>query len=109
MQSQIDYEKYVALLQAVASMSRLFSDNTVPYVHSRFVERLFIQATGAKDLSRLDKSFDALIAPDIGVGVKTFLSVSGNSKREKVAEFPRFAQYGLEYRSDSRISIWSIT
>ena len=94
MKSQIDYEKYVELLQAVASMSRLFSDNTVPYVHSRFVERLFIQATGAKDLSRLNKSFDALIAPDIGVGVKTFLSVSGNSKREKVAEFPRFAQDG---------------
>ena len=94
MKSQIDYEKYVKLLQAVASMSRLFSDNTVPYVDSRFVERLFIQATGAKDLSRSDKSFDALIAPDIGVGVKTFLSVSGNSKREKVAEFTRFAQHG---------------
>lgn len=94
MKSQIDYEKYVELLQAVASMSRLFSDNKVPYVDSRFVERLFIQATGAKDLSRLDKSFDALIAPDIGVGVKTFLSVSGNTKREKVAEFPRFAQDG---------------
>lgn len=94
MQPQIDLEKYFALLRAVASMSRLYSDNSVPYVNSRFVERLFIQATGAKDLSGAHKSFDALIEPDIGVGVKTFLSGSGNSKREKVAEFPRFAQDG---------------
>ena len=78
MQSQIDYEKYVALLQAVASMSRLFSDNTVPYVHSRFVERLFIQATGAKDLSRLDKSFDAVagkltLSVDSTIANKTYV------------------------------------
>ena len=94
MKSKIDYEKYVELLKAVASMSRLYSDNSVAYVDSRFVERLFVQATGAKDLSRADKSFDALIEPDIGVGVKTFLSGSGLSKREKVAEFPRYAQDG---------------
>ena len=75
-------------------MSRLYSDNPVAYVDSRFVERLFIHSTGAKDLSRSDKSFDALVSPDIGVGVKTFLSVSGRSKREKVAEFPRYAQDG---------------
>jgi len=92
--SQIDYGKYVELLQAVASMSRLYSDNPVAYVDSRFVERLFIHSTGAKDLSRSDKSFDALVSPDIGVGVKTFLSVSGRSRREKVAEFPRYAQDG---------------
>ena len=94
MNSQIDYGRYVELLQAVASMSRLYSDNPVAYVDSRFVERLFIQSTGAKDLSRSYKSFDALVSPDIGVGVKTFLSASGRSKREKVAEFPRYAQDG---------------
>ena len=75
-------------------MSRLYSDNTVPYVDSRFVERLFIESTGAKDLSRADKSFDALLQPNIGVGVKTFLAANGQAKREKVAEFPRFAREG---------------
>jgi hypothetical protein len=93
-QSQINYERYVELLKAVASMSRLYSDNTVPYVDSRFVERLFIESTGATDLSRLDKSFDALLRPNIGVGVKTFLAAMGQSKREKVAEFTRFARDG---------------
>ena len=94
MKSQLDYKKYVELLQAVASMSQLYSDNPVAYVDSRFVERLFIHSTGATDLSRLDKSFDAVISPDIGIGVKTFLSVAGGTKREKVAEFPRYAQDG---------------
>ena len=81
MQPQINYQRYVELLKAVASMSRLYSDNTVPYVDSRFVERLFIEATGAKDLSRDDKSFDALLQPNIGVGVKTFLAPNGQAKR----------------------------
>lgn len=94
MKSRINYEKYVELLQAVASMSRLYSDNSVAYVDSRFVERLFIKSTGATDLSRLDKSFDALVLPDVGVGVKTFLSPNTRSKREKIAEFPRYAQDG---------------
>jgi len=92
--STVDIERYARLLQAVASMSRLYSDNTIPYVDSRFVEKLFVETTGAKDLSRSDKSFDALLLPDIGVGIKTFLSTSGNSKREKVAEFTSFANNG---------------
>ena len=94
MKNTVDIERYTRLLQAVASMSRLYSDNTIPYVDSRFVEKLFVETTGAKDLSRSDKSFDALLSPDIGVGIKTFLSASGNSKREKVAEFTSFANNG---------------
>lgn len=94
MNSSVDRTRYVVLLQAVASMSKLFSDNSVPYVDSRFVERLFVQATGARDLSGSHKSFDALLDQNIGVGIKTFLSGTGLSKREKVAEFPRLAQEG---------------
>ena len=94
MKSTVDIERYSRLLQAVASMSRLYSDNTIPYGDSRCVEKLFVETTGAKDLSRSDKSFDALLSPDIGVGIKTFLSASGNSKREKVAEFTSFANNG---------------
>jgi hypothetical protein len=90
----VDIVRYTRLLQAVASMSRLYSDNTIPYVDSRFVEKLFIETSGAKDLSRSDKSFDALLAPDVGVGIKTFLAASSNSKREKVAEFTSFANHG---------------
>ena len=87
MNSSVDRTRYVVLLQAVASMSKLFSDNSVPYVDSRFVERLFVQATGARDLSGSHKSFDALLGQNIGVGIKTFLSGTGLSKREKLPNF----------------------
>ena len=55
-----DEERYATLLRLVGSLSRLFSENDSPYVDSRFVERLFVQTTGARDLSRMDISFDAL-------------------------------------------------
>jgi len=75
-------------------MARLFSSNSVAYVDSRFVERLYILASGARDLSRDDKSFDAKLEPDVGIGIKTFLGGLGNSKREKIAEFTQFAKRG---------------
>jgi hypothetical protein len=88
-----DEERYATLLRLVGSLSRLFSENDSPYVDSRFVERLFVQTTGARDLSRMDISFDA-VKDDIGVGVKTFLAGAGSSKREKIAEFTTFARDG---------------
>jgi hypothetical protein len=88
-----DEDRYATLLRLVASLSRLFSDNNAPYVDSRFVERLFVQTTGATDLGRRDISFDAQL-DDIGIGVKTFLAGTGNSKREKVAEFTAYARDG---------------
>jgi hypothetical protein len=88
-----DVDRYSTLLRLVASLSRLFSDNDSPYVDSRFVERLYVQTTGAVDLGRKDISFDAKFN-DVGIGVKTFLAGSGNSKREKVAEFTAYARDG---------------
>jgi hypothetical protein len=88
-----DEERYETLLRLVGSLSRLFSDNDSPYIDSRFVERLFVRTTGARDLGRKDISFDA-VKEDVGVGVKTFLAGTGNTKREKIAEFTTFARDG---------------
>ena len=88
-----DEERYATLLRLVGSLSRLFSDNDSPYIDSRFAERLFVQTTGARDLGRMDISFDAA-KDDVGVGVKTFLAGVGNRKREKIAEFTAFARDG---------------
>jgi hypothetical protein len=88
-----DVERYSVLLRLVGSLSGLFSDNDSPYIDSRFVERLYVATTGARDLGRKDISFDAALG-DVGIGVKTFLAGSGNSKREKVAEFTAFARDG---------------
>ena len=90
-----DVEKYASLLKAVASMSRLYSDNDKAFIHSRFVEKLYVECAKAKDLSRSDMSFDAILHKDIGVGVKTFLAENINTgKSEKVAEFTKNASLG---------------
>ena len=88
-----DGDRYAALLRAMAALSGLFSDNSAPYIDSRFVERLFVSTTDGTDIGRTDKSFDAVIG-DVGVGVKTFLGGTGSSKREKVAEFTALARTG---------------
>ncbi len=91
----VDFEKYERLLQAVASMSRLYSDSTSPYLNSRFVEKLFVYTSTAKDFSRRDMSFDAQTELGAGVGVKTFVANSfRTTKTEKVAEFTADATRG---------------
>ena len=42
--SKIDEEKYFKILKPVASLSNLFSNNkkNIPYLQSRFIEKLFI-------------------------------------------------------------------
>ena len=90
-----DIQVYENLLKAVASMSRLYSDNNKAFIHPRFVEKLYTHCSGAQDLSRRDMSFDALLGKDIGVGVKTFITDNPSiSKSEKVAEFTRHASLG---------------
>lgn len=91
-----DEDQYQILLQALAKISGLFSNSDVPYIDSRFAERLFVVTTGAKDLGREDTSFDALVNNKIGVGIKTFgvPNVATSSKLEKVAEFTSLAREG---------------
>ncbi len=94
----VDFEKYETLLKAVASMSRLYSDSSSPYLNSRFVEKLFVYTSTAKDFSRRDMSFDAQTEGGAGVGVKTFVANSfRTTKTEKVAEFTADATRG-EFR-----------
>jgi hypothetical protein len=95
-----DTETYSSLLKSMASLSGLFSQSSVPYINSRFVEKLFVITTGALDLGRRDKSFDALLPGGQGVGVKTFTAPTGNSKLEKVAEFTAMAGQGKFQISD---------
>jgi hypothetical protein len=85
---------YIAALQHMAGLSRLFSDNDSPLINSRFLERLFCRATGSLDLGPLNKVFDAKASrARRGVGVKTFLW-KGESSFEKIQEFTRVAGAG---------------
>lgn len=94
---RFDNNLYENLLQSVASLTLLFSDGPHAYIDSRFVEKLFVKSTGGRDISRSDKTFDAIVGEksDIGVGVKTFtVNVGSKHKFEKVQEMTRFSGGG---------------
>ena len=76
---------YAKSLSIIAKLSRLFSDNTTPYLHYRIMENLFCSCFGAKNLSRSDTAYDAKLGT-LGIGLKTFICNSDSSV-EKIAEF----------------------
>ncbi len=90
--SSIDVKEnggYLKLLSAIAKLSGLFSDNTVPFINYRVVENIFCRSFGARNLSRSDTAFDAQLGA-LGVGLKTFICAN-NSSVEKIAEFNALA------------------
>ena len=93
---RFDFDQYEALLKAVAAMARLYSDDEKPFLHSRFIEKLFVHTSQADDYSRKDMSFDAVLKDDIGVGIKTFtVSNFQANKAEKIAEMTKDATSGM--------------
>lgn len=69
----------------MASLSRLFSDNDVPYLPYRAVENIFCKAFNADNLSRDDLAYDAKVG-STALGIKTFAS-NYKKSQQKVAEF----------------------
>lgn len=82
-----EYELYFHYIKSVSSLSKLFSESNIPFLHYRLAENLFCKAFNAENLSRTDTAYDAKI-DNIGIGIKTFICPS-NSKSEKIAEFDR--------------------
>lgn len=78
-------EEYVRELNAVASLSNLFSVSTAPLIYYRATENIYCKAFGAKNVARSDCTADAIFG-NVGVGIKTFLE---NSPFQKIAEFNR--------------------
>jgi len=91
---QRDEKQYDTLLRSIASLSGLFSQSETPYIDSRFVEKLFVVTTGARDLGRADKSFDAFLDTGAGIGVKTFVAGAQRHSDEKIAEFTDLGNRG---------------
>lgn len=90
-----EYSKYKNYLELFSSLSYLFSDSDIPYLHYRVMENIFCESFGAKNLSRTDTAFDArkvINGKVVGVGLKTFAATLSednlkNFKNEKIAEF----------------------
>lgn len=84
-----NFNTYANLLKVISSISRLFSDNKVPFLYYRVVENLFCQTFNAENLSRTDTAFDSKIKA-LGIGIKTFIQKS-ESSFEKIAEFNKLS------------------
>ena len=85
---EIDIENngnYLKLLAAVAKLSGLFTEKSVPFINYRVAENIFCRSFQAENLSRSDTAFDANYK-DIGVGLKTF-TCEKEASNEKIAEF----------------------
>lgn len=73
------------MLQLMASISKLFSESSTPYLDYRLTENLFCKYYNAQNDARSCTAYDARLA-NLGIGIKTFILKNGASL-EKVAEF----------------------
>jgi len=79
---KLQYKKFLTI---VGSLSNLFSESKIPFLHYRIVEKIFCKVFEADDLSRSDVSVDAKKGV-LGIGLKTF--IAGNNKTfQKITEF----------------------
>ncbi len=90
--------EYFDLLQLMARLSNLFSDNSVPYLHYRVTENLFCKYYNATNLSRSDTAYDAK-TDNFGVGIKTFM-LPHESSIEKIAEFNSISSFLKEFEKE---------
>lgn len=97
-QSKSQVNTYVDLLQRVGSLSGLFSNSSVPYLHYRLAENIFCRAFEAENHSRSDTSADAS-KQSVGIGLKTFINSKGQSW-QKVAEFNKERKNYIELQDN---------
>lgn len=81
-------EKYFAMLQLMAKLSRLFSESSTPYLDYRLTENLFCKYFSAQNDARSCTAYDAVLSK-LGIGIKTFILKGTNAMTsvEKIAEF----------------------
>ncbi|MBO5843742.1 MAG: hypothetical protein J6Q96_02605 [Bacteroidales bacterium] len=81
----IKNQDYFEMLSIMGSLSKLFSDNTTPYLDYRLAENIFCKSFEATNNSRDCTAYDAQLG-DLGIGIKTFI-LNKDASIEKVAEF----------------------
>lgn len=91
--------EYFKLLELMASLSNLFSDNDIPFLHYRITENLFCKYYNAENLSRSDTSYDAK-TQDFGIGIKTFQLDRQGKSTEKIAEFNSISNYLKKFQGE---------
>ena len=81
-----DNSRYFQMLGLMAKLSKVFSDNDVPYLDYRLAENLFCMYYNAINDARSCTAYDARLC-SVGIGIKTFILGVNNTSTEKIAEF----------------------
>ncbi|TKC06472.1 restriction endonuclease [Pedobacter polaris] len=102
LQNEYSIQKYGKYLQLISSLSDLFSESKLPFLHYRAAENIFCKAFDAMSYARGDIAYDAK-KENFGIGIKTFL-LSGPSKMEKVAEFNSHSYLIRSLSSEDKIA-----
>lgn len=83
--------KYFDMLVLMASLSKLFAEGNVPLLNYRVPENLFCKYfSHSVNQARACTAYDATLG-NLGVGIKTFILKSGDTSKEKIAEFDKKA------------------
>lgn len=90
--------EYFDMLCLMASLSKLYSENSIPYLDYRSAENLFCKYYGATNDARSCTAYDARLG-SLGIGIKTFGISSGHST-EKIAEFNKLRPILNKYKGD---------
>ena len=80
-----DNNTYFEMLRLMASISRLFSESSTPYLDYRLTENLFCKYFEAQNDARSCTAYDARLS-NLGIGIKTF-GINKGYSTEKIAEF----------------------
>lgn len=102
-QDKNSIDDYTTTLLAISSLSKLFSENTSPYIGYRVVENIFCESFKAENLARADCSADAK-KNRFGIGIKTFLNENGRTL-QKIAEFNKESNEFKNKNTENLISL----
>lgn len=96
-----EIKQYKSDLEAVASLSNLFSTSRAPLIYYRATENIYCHAFKAKNVARADATADAVFNKT-GVGIKTFLE---NSPIQKIAEFNKLRTKYIDLAKDEAVKL----
>lgn len=91
-------DKYFEMLGLMASLSKLFSENDVPYLDYRLTENLFCKYYNAINDARSCTAYDARFSR-LGIGIKTFI-LNNNASTEKIAEFNKLRPHLADLKGE---------
>lgn len=86
------------MLGLMASLSKLFSENDVPYLDYRLTENLFCKYYNAINDARSCTAYDARFS-NLGIGIKTFI-LNNNASTEKIAEFNKLRPHLADLKGE---------